>query len=289
MPVNSCSLCLTALYDRCKMKLLSYHIIIYAALFFSCIKAEAQTKDVSRTLVNLYDRILFTSSDVEKERLNDSIILLINEYSLSDSVLTHRFSNLRFLGQILSADKRVKIINWNMMLRDGTNRYFFFLIRRKSKGSGNQVIRLEGENSMEEISDDRTYSADDWYGSVYYAIEPCRNDYVVLGLDFSSLRDSRKIIDVLSFTPEGGLIFGKDIFSRGNEKKFREIIEYSSESVVTLRYLTPKKIVFDNLASFSTGDGDEKSVGTGASIDGYIYSKGIWKFTTGIDARNPRK
>ncbi len=270
------------------MKLLSYHIIICTAFFLSCFTAESQTKDVSQTLVNLYDRILFTSSDDEKERLNDSIILIIDGYSSSDSVLTHRFSNLRFLGQILSSDKRVKIINWNMMLRDGTNKYFFFLIRRTNNGNRNQVIRLEGENSMEEISADRAYSADDWYGSVYYAIEPCRNDYVVLGLDFSSSRDSRKIIDVLGFTPEGGLVFGKEIFSRGNEKKFREVIEYSSESVVTLRFLSPKKIVFDNLSSFETGDGNEKSMGTGLSVDGYLYKKGIWKFTTGIDARNPR-
>lgn len=271
------------------MKFSPYLIIICAVLFFSGIKAECQQKDISHTLTDLYDRILFTSSDAEKERLNDSIIVIIDAYSLSDSVFIHRFSNLRFLGQILSSDKHVKIINWNMMLRDGTNRYFFFLIRRTGKGGGNQVIRLEGENSMEAIRTDRTYSSGDWYGSVYYAIEPCRNDYVVLGLDFGSSRDSRKIIDVLSFTPDGGLIFGRDIFYRGNEKKFREVIEYSSESVVTLRFLTPKKIVFDNLVSFSTGDGNEKSLGTGASVDGYIHRKGIWKFTTGIDARNPRK
>jgi hypothetical protein len=271
------------------MKFLSYHIIICALVFFSCFKAECQPKDVSGTLLDLYDRILFTSSDVEKERLNDSIIVIIDGYSLSDSVLTHRFSNLRFLGQILSSDKRVKIINWNVMLRDGTNRYFFFLIRKTNQGSGNQVIHLAGANSMEEISSGRTYSEDDWYGSLYYAIEPCRKDYVVLGLDFGGSRDSRKIIDVISFTPEGGLIFGKQIFSRGNEKKFREVIEYSSESVVTLRFLSQKKIVFDNLVSFSTGDENEKSLGTGLSVDGYIYKKGIWKFTTGIDARNPRK
>jgi hypothetical protein len=112
---------------------------------------------------------------------------------------------------------------------------------------------------------------------------------VILGLDFGSEMVSRKVIDVISFTPDGEIIFGKDIFIRDNKKKFREVIEYSSESIVTLRFNSPRTIVFDHLDTFSTGDGNEKSLGTGLSTDGYIYKKGIWKFTTGIDARNPRK
>jgi len=270
------------------MKPKPYLIIIYTLILFSCHEAGGQSKDLSFVLLNLYDRILFTSSDVEKERLNDSIISIVDGYAASDSVLSHRFSSLRYMGQTSSSDGRFKILTWNLILRDGTNRYFCYLIRKLRKGKGNKVTKLTGENSLEEIGTGRTYSAADWYGALYYAIEPCRKDYVILGLDFGSEMVSRKVIDVISFTPDGEVIFGKDFFIRDNEKKFREVIEYSSESIVTLRFNSPKTIVFDHLDTFSTGDGNEKSLGTGLSTDGYIYKKGIWKFTTGIDARNPR-
>jgi hypothetical protein len=240
-------------------------------------------------LLNLYDRILFTSSYTEKESLHDSIIIIMDGYAASDSVLSHRFSRLRYLGQTSSSDGCVKIITWNLILRDGTNRYFCYLISKLKKRSGNKVIKLTGEHSPEEIRTDRTYSAGDWYGALYYAIEPCKKDYVILGLDFGDEMVSRKIIDVISFAPDGGVILGKEIFLRDNEKKFREVIEYSSESVVTLRLNSPKKIVFDHLDTFATGDGNEKSLGTGISTDGYVYKKGMWKFATGVDARNPRK
>lgn len=266
-----------------------YLIIICTLILFTGLEAGGQPKDLSGVLLNLYDRILFTSSDSEKERLNDSIIVIMDGYTASDSVLSHRFSGVRYLGQTTSSDGRIRIITWNLMLRDGTNRYFCYLIRKLRKGSGNQVTKLTGVNSMEEIVTGKTYSSTDWYGALYYAIEPCRKDYVILGLDFGSQMVSRKVIDVLSFNTDGSVIFGKDIFVRDNDKKFREVLEYSSESIVTLRFHTPKKIVFDHLDSFTTGDGDEKSLGTGQSTDGYLYKKGVWRFTTGIDARNPRK
>ncbi len=197
------------------MKYKPYLIIIYALILFAGSEAGAQPKDMSSLLLNLYDRILFTSSDAEKERLNDSIILMIDGYAASDSVFSHRFPNLRYLGQTYSSDSRVKIITWNLMLRDGTNKYFCYLIRKAKKGNGNQVTKLTGENHEEEIATDRSYSTGDWYGALYYAIEPCRKNYIILGLDFSSSMVSRKIADVLSFTSEGEVVFGKDIFLKG--------------------------------------------------------------------------
>jgi hypothetical protein len=271
------------------MKYKLYLIIIYALSLFNGLKTEGQSKNMSTVLMRLYDRILFTSSDEEKLRLNDSIVMIMDGFTASDSVFSYKFSNLRFLGQITSSDSKIKLITWNLMLRDGKNKYFCYLIRKSRNGSINDVKKLMGENREEAIETDRPYSAGDWYGALYYAIEPCRKDYILLGLDFSSMMVSRKIIDVLSFATDGEVVFGKDLFMKENVKQFREVIEYSSESVVTLRFKSPKMIVFDHLESFSTGDDDSESKGAGLFFDGYVYRKGIWTFTTGIDVRNPRK
>jgi len=271
------------------MKLKPYHIIIYTIILFSSLKAESQQKELSSVLVNLYDRILFTVSDTERARLNDSIALIIEGYASSDSVFTHRFSNLRFLGQILSSDSRIKMITWNVMLREGTNIYNLYVIRKGKRSEGNQVYRLTGKHMPDPPESDRQYSADDWYGALYYAIEPCKKDYVILGLDFGGMLVSRKIIDVLSFTVDGKIVFGKDLFMRGNEKRYREILEYSTQSSVSLRFNTPKLIIFDHLASFSTGEENKELLGAGVSFDGFTCKKGKWIFIKGVDARNPKK
>ncbi|MCU0460600.1 MAG: hypothetical protein MUF36_01095 [Bacteroidales bacterium] len=271
------------------MKLKPYHIIIYTLLLFLSLKADGQSKEISSVLVNLYDRILFTGSDEEKVKLNDSILLVIDGYAASDSVFSHKFTNLRFLGQITSSDSRIKIITWNLLLRNGINNYYCYIIRKGKKSQGNRIYKLMGGHKPEQAETGRVYSADDWYGALYYAIEPCKKEYVILGLDFGGMMVSRKIIDVLSFTPDGRLVLGKDIFLRENKKRFREVLEYSSESVVSLRFNSPKMLIFDHLASFSTGEGDDESMGTGLSYDGYDYKKGTWYFITNVDARNPKK
>jgi|WetSurMetagenome_2_1015567.scaffolds.fasta_scaffold00001_4 hypothetical protein len=271
-----------------EMKQKSY-LIIYILLLLCGFQAHGQKKSVSIQMRDLYDRILFTATDSEKIRLNDSILILVDGYTASDTLFSHKFTNLRFLGQITSSDQKVKILNWNLMLRDGTNKYFCYIIRKQKDGKPNQVIKLMGENLEEEIETDRSYTPADWYGALYYAIEPCRQDYMILGLDFGSRMTSRKIIDVLSFTDDGGILFGKGIFIKEKDVKFREVIEYSTESVLSLRFNSPKLIVFDEVDSFSSGDEGKVSKGAGLSFDGYIYKKGTWTYSAGIDARNPKK
>jgi hypothetical protein len=94
---------------------------------------------------------------------------------------------------------------------------------------------------------------------------------------------------VLSFTPDGGILFGKNCFIKGKETKLREVLEYSSEGVVSLRIKSPKLIVFDHLDIFSAGhENNAESYGAGSSFDGYKLKKGNWEFISNIDVKNVR-
>jgi len=270
------------------MKKIIVCILLYVYVSMGLTKGQISEDIMAGSLEKLFGRLRTSSEDSISLRINDSIKLFIENYIASDKIFTHKFTNLRYLGQISSSDSLIKIVTWNLILNNEPGRYFCYLIRKSPEGQANNVYYLTRNYNDKPILTDTSYTQSEWYGALYYAIEPCRKDYVILGLDFGSEMVSRKVIDVISFTPDGEVIFGKDFFIRDNEKKFREVIEYSSESIVTLRFNSPKTIVFDHLDTFSTGDGNEKSLGTGLSTDGYIYKKGIWKFTTGIDARNPR-
>jgi hypothetical protein len=271
------------------MKKRIYLIIIYTLTTLCSQQVTGQNKDLSDMIRHLYNRVLSTVSDQEKVRLNDSIVLLMDSYTAADSAFDYKLKDLRFLGQISSSDSKVKIYTWNLILREGSNRYFCYLLYRSGKRSEHKVTKLTGENQREEISTVRIYTPADWYGALYYAIQPFRKDYIVLGLDFGTNLVSRKIIDVLSFDENGSVSFGKEILYKSGSPFFREVIEYTSEGVVSMRFLKKGLIVFDHLDTFSTGSETAKSKGAGLSFDGYVFKRGVWTFTEGIDARNPKK
>lgn len=273
-----------------------YTYIIIAAFLFSIpqISYASPPSDTAALLENLFRRILDTNKDNERTRLNDSVRLIIDSYSSSDSVFVHKFSGLRYLGQILSPDSKVKIINWNLVLREGRNRYFCYIIRKGERGKPNILYKLTGENHEMKPSEDSIYSEKEWYGALYYALQPFKKNkqthYLILGLDYGSPAITRKIIDVLTFTPDGGILFGNNCFSKGEDISSRVVIEYNSEGVITLRMLSPKSVIFDHLASISD---DQKSnpefMGSEYSFDGYNLRNGVWRFALNIDARNKKQ
>ncbi len=101
------------------------------------------------------------------------------------------------------------------------------------------------------VRTDTTYNEKDWYGALYYDLRPLKKEnkgsWMILGIDYGNPSVTKKIIDVLTFTREGGLIFGKKWFAEGDAVKFREVLEYSHTAVISLRFISDKKIVFDHL------------------------------------------
>lgn len=265
-------------------------VIIICLLSFFQAKSQPLVSDVSKTLEDLFERIL-KADDSGRISLNDSVRLIINNYVHTDSVMNHRFDNLRFLGQIDSPDGNIKIITWNIPLRTGENRYYLHIIRKDKKTDRKTIYSLEGKNRETGPLTDKTYTSDDWYGALYYAIQPFKIKreklYMLLGLDTDNLNLSRKIIEVITFNEKDELIFGRDCLLKEGKKKYREVIEYSADGMVSLRFNTRKLIVFDNIDSFTRGhENTGESYGAGDSINGYRFKKDSWVFVSDIDIRS---
>ncbi|MFH0842738.1 MAG: hypothetical protein V1903_08970 [Bacteroidota bacterium] len=262
-------------------------LVLLAAFSLAAKGQQPTTEDV---LNNLFTRILGTRDDDERMRLNDSLVLVIDKYAGSGDILTHRFENLRYLGQILSPDSRIKILTWNLILTDGTNKYFCYIIRRGGKDAGNKITKLTGINMDDAPRTDVTYTEDNWYGALYYGIQPFRAGkktcYAVLGLDFANLQVSRKIIDVISFGGDGRLTMGRGCFRKEDQIILREVFEYQVDGVMTLRFNDKKTIIFDNLAPISTGQKyDQGYYGTEFSFNAYVLKKGFWDFVKNYDVK----
>jgi hypothetical protein len=150
------------------------------------------------------------------------------------------------------------------------------------------------DNKVTPVDTNTFYSADNWYGALYYAIQPFRKErhtcYLILGLDYGKSVFSRKIADVLSFNDDGEIIFGLNVFEKNGNTKYREVLEYSPDGLLSLRINSKDLFVFDHITSFSSGhEGSSDSYGSGLFFDGYRYERGLWRFETNIDIRNPKK
>jgi hypothetical protein len=271
----------------------SYFLYLILSVFLTTgiAKCQVPVEETPQVLEDLFDRLINNFNDNDRIRINDSIRLILDNYVKSDTVFTHRFTNLRYLGQITSPDTLVKIITWNLVLENEPGRYFTYFIKKQEKNEKNKIYRLSASYSEKSILVDTSYSGANWYGALYYDLKPYifenKHFWVLLGIDYGNADISRKIIDVLSFTEDDSILFGKKMFIEGDQKKYRAVFEYASNAMMTLRFRSDNSIVFDHLVPFSSVRKDDRQYyGPDYSFDAYKLENGIWKLVVNVDVRN---
>ena len=267
------------------------YIFLFLILSSGISKSQIPEKDTSTRLEELFDRLVGNYDDSLRISINDSIRFILDGYVRSDSVFTHRFTNLRYLGQIVSPDSLIKIITWNLVLENQPGKYFCYLVRNLNQGKSNQIYTLSTSYNEKSVRTDTTYVVSDWYGALYYDLRPViidnRQVWVLLGIDYGNPVISRKLIEVLSFKTDGSLVLGKKWFDSGKDLSFRAVFEYASNAMMSLRFRSDNSIVFDHLAPFSPSKKDNHEFyGPDYSFDAYDYKEGIWKLTINVDVRN---
>jgi hypothetical protein len=254
-------------------------------------KSQIPVKDAPEALENLFDRLVDNYNDKDRIRINDSIRMILDDYVKSDNVFTQRFDNLRHLGQIVSPDSLLKIITWNLVLENEPGRYFCYFIRRGESGKTNKIYRLSSGYNKIHINKDTTYNETNWYGALYYDLRPLvvdnKHHWILLGLDYGNPDISRKIIEVLNFTSEDSIVFGRKWFVSGEGIKYRAVFEYASNAMMSLKFRSDSSIVFDHLVPFSAAQKDDRQYfGPDYSYDAYNFREGTWNLVINVDARN---
>jgi hypothetical protein len=274
------------------MKQIAVILLLTFTICLSGINGQGVKSDAPRRLENLFGRLLKTSDDSVRISISDSVNLMVDSYVRSDSIFTHTFTNLKYLGQITSPDKQLKIVTWNLLLSTSSSRYFCYFVVRS--GKENKVYKLTADYSEGPIRTDDFYSDKNWYGALYYEVSPLKKEnkgsWMLLGIDYGNPSITRKVIDVITFSPGGEVIFGKKWFDAGEEARFRVVLEYSATAVVSMRFLSDKSIVFDHLVPINPGmKGNREFYAPDFSYDGYEFEKGVWKFQSDVEVRNTKK
>lgn len=268
------------------------YLLLTILLLNSCLFPLNGQEEASDRLENMYKRLVASREDSVRLLINDSITFMVDQYVRSDSIFENNLARLRFLGQFTSQDSLVKIVNWNLMLTEAPGIYLCYFIFRTE--TGNRIFKLSAGYKEAPERTDTTYNEKNWYGALYYDIRPAGKEYpgtwVLLGIDYGNPEITRKIIDVLTLTPDGTIIFGKKWFVTDDHVKYREILEYSSTAVVTLRFVSDKKIVFDHLVPINPAlTGRREFYAPEYSYDAYNFENGEWKLSVNEDIRNQKQ
>jgi hypothetical protein len=272
-------------------RFIRYLFFIALISFPAIVKCQGTSDDTAGELEKLFGRLANNYDDTVRLRINDSIRIIAGSYVRSDSIFNHRFTNLKYLGQITSPDSLLKIVTWNLVLRSSPGKYFCYFIRKGEPGQGNRVYSLTAGYNERQIPDDTTCMASDWYGALYYDLKPFiineKRCWVLLGIDYGNPVITRKIIDVISFNAEDSLIFGRKWFESGDKLSFRHVFEYASTGMMTLRFTSDRSIVFDHLVPLIPSLKDDRQLyGSDFSYDAFNFENGIWRLSINVDARN---
>jgi hypothetical protein len=266
-------------------------------------------------LIRHFTHLRKSDNDSLRKIYNDSILACLHFVLQQKSATEKSYDSVPGLVTPASPDGKFRFFHWNIQWNDGHHSYYGFLCVRKASGEST-IYPLNEQKAYSYNDDTKELTPSQWYGALYYKILPMGNstpqDYTLLGWSGKDNYLTRKIIEVLTFSPEGRPIFGKAIFDNfPDSARTRVIFQYSAGATMTLRYenqvVSVKKIWNKKRREFDISEDRENVIvadrlvpmdplmkdqyqfyiPSGDTQDAFLMKNGRWKFKEGIEPRNP--
>jgi len=234
-----------------------------------------------------------SKTDSEKFIYNDSLQNVLYEFlGNENSFHSELGKKIQYLGDIFSQDGEIRIITWNISLKDGTHDYFCYIQLKPNEKGISTWHELTDHHKTLTRPKYKSLKKENWYGCLYYSIIPVKidkkNAYTLLAWEGHNNYSNKKIIDILTFSTRGDPVFGKAVFEGEKHTSRRVIFEYSKEAYLLLRYnedskqiifnrLEPPKPELEGLYSFYTPS---------LIYDSYVFKKGKWVLHPDINPKN---
>ncbi len=232
------------------MKISAFLFLLFGCCFQLLSQFSFEQKEVEMS--RMLDSMRIASDDASKEKWNKTLKESMANTLQEPSIFDHQFTRLKTIGSIDSPDGLVRIVNWNIELADGSQKYVGFVLHRDLKKNTHRVIELIDNSFLLPAKPDDVLEPNNWYGALYYKIIPIERSgktvYTVLGWDGGLQSTNTKLIDVISFTGNS-LKLGQSIFKMGDQTLKRVFFEHSEKTVMSLKWDTEKnRIMFDHLS-----------------------------------------
>lgn len=231
----------------------------------------------------------------KKQALVDQFGKLLEASLKQPYSFTHVFDSIPYLKVLASPDGMLKIYSWAVPdERAGAYKYYG-IVQHKRMNKENplsDVFFLEDVKSELMLPEHEELSYPRWFGCIYYELiekhDMGNTAYTLIGFDFNNTITHKKYIEVLSFNKQGFPVFGKPLFLEDKEGlKSRIIFEYTTQSVMTVRYMPElDKIVFNFLYPIvPEKKNDKRYFVPDVSYDGFEFKFGKWMKVSNVTLR----
>ncbi|HXB41186.1 MAG TPA: hypothetical protein VNZ49_11640 [Bacteroidia bacterium] len=268
--------------------------VVWALFSFAAYSQTLTDKDIAYfknyedSLCYFQKKVFTAKTDTSKFKANIKFLKIWDEVLLNNLSFYYPFDSMKQVSRLVSADKKVRVITWNLEKADGTFYYFGFVQAMHPKTKHYEVYELADKSAT--IKSPENYVGDNnkWFGMLYYDIIENGDYYTLLAWDGNDKTVTRKFIDILSFKNDGSPVFGKDVFKMPKKNPKRVMFEYSSKVVMSLRYYNGA-IVFDHLAAKDeNNEGMAQFYGPDFSYDAFFPGRGRWNYEADVDVKNPK-
>lgn len=229
-------------------------------------------------------------SDAQRDSINALVKSDLTAILTSDTAFTAGFRNVP-ISHVQPADGAFRLFTWNFRRADGSFHYEGRLLVAGKKGP--ELIALR--DFTQGIPDPARVqlTPEKWYGALYYAVVPVKRGaktlYTLLGWKGVSDIETRKVIEVLSFSPVPK--FGAPVFPDGPRTTMRKNFAYSAKGKMTLNWdAAHLSIVADHLAPTDPAfEGNPAFMAPDMTYDAYVWEKGQWEMQRDVDVRGTKK
>jgi hypothetical protein len=210
------------------------------------------TEETEQKLAHLHKQLAASTDDARSDSICEAMRQSWISSFESPEVFDYPFSQLKFCT-LISKDHHIRLLNWNLPYRDGTYKYFCFLLVWDDTKKNFTWHELQDSMHEPEKPESRFLTTEKWFGALYFEIIPMTrkgksNTYTLLGWDGKDNLTTRKIVDALTINGDK-IRIGANLFEYASDTRKRVILEYSNEVSASVKYY-PKKncIVMDHLS-----------------------------------------
>lgn len=204
-------------------------------------------------------KLVITDTMTEDRMKADSMFtrVLVRALQVKNSFF-YPFSEVQGISKLYAPDSSFRIFTWNLQYDEYYSRQRGAIQMNTANGS----LKLFPLRDVSEFTDnaaDSVRTAANWIGAVYYNIIKTEHQgrpyYTLFGIDFHTVRSTKKWIEVLHFNDRGEPIFGGDMFkyvsdSLQHKSTHRVQLEFKKDARVLVNYLAELDLILvDHLVS----------------------------------------
>ncbi|MDZ4679265.1 MAG: hypothetical protein SGI94_02410 [Saprospiraceae bacterium] len=263
--------------------------------FSILLSAQSKTKLSAETLQKL-DQKEDTLALLAYAIVNDSLpenrfgtcrvfIPKLVEALKTENSFQYPFDRVKAVSIQYAPDSTFRIFTWQLYVDTSDYRYYGAI--QMNTPELKLFPLVDRSYNLKGDLEQAVLTPEEWYGALYYNIREVKSSkgkyYLLFGYDGFSFFHKRKLIDVLTFQPDGKPQFGAPVFvhekkGQPTTTKNRVMLQFSSESSVKLSYEeTMEMIVFDHLISMGGAYGQGESNFPDGSYEAYELKGGLWK------------